>query len=285
MIRKFYLENEYKQRLDLQDMENAGLAIQPSGLGYDADATYIRVGSHFVTDSFFDRQAMPAFRIIFRPDIGYINYHKVIQFILSAKSLTLVYIPPMGTGMEYYRDIDVTSMSKTEIEADNILPMDITLPCKTPYYTQNNKRFEVKAIEGEKRYDYKYPYRYNEYSTLGFTITNDGHEPAAFEFVINGYTEYPLARLLDADGNTLQELKFPLIVQEGEYLLYRSLDVARVVELHKADGTVENLINMLDIYNENWLKSPIGTTRMVLTSDTGVMNTIGATVYAFYKVV
>lgn len=280
---KFYLENEYSSQIDLQDDENYCIATDVSGLGVEFDAEYIGIGDHFVRNYLNPKQTSLSLNLnFFLPDV-YDKLQTVSNFLLTASSLYLVYKPDLTSDIEYRREVDITSYLKNGVK-DGYLCYTLTLAPTSLFYYKKSTRFEITELDGEKRYDFTWDAAYNDYSSRSLVISGSNHVEVAFALEINGYTENPMIEILDGD-DVLYSLTFPITLQEGEKILYSSLDQNLYVMYQDADGNTTNLFNEFDLETNVFFKIPKTGATVRFTSDTDIINTIVFTAYFFFKVV
>ena len=278
-MRKFYIENEINERFSLWG--NRVYMVEPSGLGIKHDANYIRIGNSFLRNKKMQvEQSKVGGKIEFLEPGANEKFNEFYNFCASASSLRLVYDP--GDGKEYFRDIDVSEVIKTE-RTGGTLPISVKFACKSLYYSRNNSNFMFEAVTSEKRYDYQYDFTYSDYGTYETMIENNGHVEAPFDCIINGYCANP-SIYIQKDGSTLYEVTFPVAVEEGEYIRYSSRDGMLEATLVTESKEV-NLMNLLDITKDNFFKIPIGNSKIVFSSAGTSTNIITLTIYKMYEVV
>lgn len=277
-MRKFYIINEINERFSLWG--NRVYMVEPSGLGVKFDASYIRVGCSFLQNSKRTAQSNIGGKIEFIDPGANKRFREFYDFCAAAESLRLIYDP--GDGTEYFRDIDIIEVGKTE-RTGATLPISVSFACKSPYYLATNNRFTFEAIDDEKRYDYRYDFKYGDYGTYRANIDNDGHNAAPFECVINGYCVNPKIQL-NKNGVLLYEAEFPITVGQGEYIRYSSRDGALEATLVSGDKET-NLMNVLDISKANFFKIPVGNSEIVMTSNSESTNVITITIFKMFEVV
>lgn len=277
-MRKFYVENERKERFSLWG--NRVYMVDPSGLGVKHEAAYIRIGNSFLRNKMNISQGEIGGKIEFLDPDANKKFNDFFNFCAAASALYLVY--DSGDGVEYVRDIDISEVGKTE-RTGGTLPISVSFACKSLYYLKNNNRFVFEKTENEKRYDFQYDYAYSDYGTYEAIIHNNGHVEAPFDCVIYGYVANPSIHIIK-DGETIYEVVFPVAVEEGEYIRYSSRDGQLEATLvHGASET--NLMPLLDITKDNFFKIPAGTSTIVFSSSTESTNVITATVYKMFEVV
>lgn len=258
-----------------------GLLIQPNGLGYDMDYSYSRIGYGFKRNYFMDKQSKISGTLIFGGDSPYGMYSKFIAFVNASDGIKLVYSIPSG---EYYRDIDIVTIGKSELTESQVLECTVTFMCKGLFYSSQTDRFIVSRTRGELRWDFTWPARFNDYDSRRAFVSNDGHVPAAIQAEINGYCENPSITIIQS-GIELYKVLIPVILQEGEAVRYSSLDGDLYCYKVDSDGIQTNLADLLDIKNTNFFKIPIGESQIEISSDTGSMNRIVIDIYRFYRTV
>ena len=140
------------------------------------------------------------------------------------------------------------------------------------------------TIEGELRYTVAWPARYNDYSERMIALTNNGDVAAPFTLDIRGYCENPTVTILK-DEKAIASIKFPVILQSDEKILYSSLDDDMYAYLVDKSGNKKNIVQLLDIGRENFFKVPIGDHTISFASETGAAYTTSLVMYKFYRTV
>ena len=277
-MRNFHLINEVNERFSLWG--NRVYMINPSGLGVAHDISFIRIGNSFSRNKKELAQAAIGGKIEFLEPGANKRFKEFYDFCAAAENLRLIYDP--GDGVEYFRDIDIVEVGKTE-KTGATLPISINFACKSLYYLPSNSRFTFESIEDEKRYDYRYDYKYGEYGTYSTMILNNGHVAAPFESMIFGACTNPAIHVYKND-ELLYEVIFPVSVAEGEYIKYSSRDGELQATLVSGVGEI-NLMNMLDISNANFFKLPVGNSKILFTSASETKNMITLTIFKMFEVV
>ena len=282
MIREFALENEYAERVSLTVSPELGaLLLEPAGLGFSMQNKYTRVGHVYkLTDSSIDQSEISG-DLIFST---YEGFRSFANFIARSGSLKLLYRCVEGDGW-YYRDVDVKELEKGEITDEKVLTCPVTFECRTLYYQDDTITYIVAATAMDRRYSIPYPNRYSDFSERTDILSNDGHIPAPVTCVISGYCENPRIQLMDGEKNAVYDITFPVTLQEGESVEYSSMDGAARAEKVGADGTRTNIVNLLDLENDNWIRVPIGAYTLRFSSDTGTANRTSYVMHRFFKAV
>lgn len=277
-MRKFYIENEKNERFSLWG--NRVYMVDPSGLGIKHDISYIRIGNSYLRNKKNVSQSTIGGTIEFMDPGANKRFREFYDFCAAASSLYLVYDP--GDGTEFIRDIDISEVGKTE-RTGGTLPISVNFICKSLYYLKNNNRFIFESIDNEKRYDYQYDFAYGDYGTYETIINNNGHVDAPFDCVIYGYCVNPAIHIKIND-ETLFEVEFPIVVEEGEYIRYSSRD-GNLEATFVSGSTERNINHLLDITKDNFFKIPVGNYKISFTSSSESTNIITVTVYKMYEVV
>lgn len=280
MIRQFYLENDIGVRWNLNNPES-GLLINPSGLGYSMKTSYTEIGHSFIQNFLKEKQQDIQGTIVFGTEKPYTAYGAFISFINMTQTLRLVY--KINSG-EYYRDVDLVDLEKSELKATKILECDVVFRCKGLFYSDHIDRFVITREKGELRLDYRWPARFSDYANRSVIINNNGHVPAAFEVSLHGYCENPVISIVYG-GKEIHRVRFPTILQQNEQILYSSVDGKLYCLRVDASGNEENFADSLDINNSNFFKLPVGDSEIRFSSDTGATNRTVLTVYKFYRTV
>lgn len=282
MVRSFSLINEYGQEYSLNSPDLTGFLTEPKGLGYEYAVNYIDIGDAFIRTKRKAKQSTVSGTMIFGSRSPYELYNKFNAYIRSSQELKLVYQTP-GSSRAYYRDVDLVKLEKTEMEK-GVLQCAVDFYCKSLFYSNVQNNFVVTTVEGELRYTIKWPARYNDYSERTIMLTNNGDVGAPFMLEIQGYCEKPTVTM-EKDGEMVACIKFPVILQPGEKILYSSLDDDMYVYQVDGEGNKTNIIQLLDIAYTNFFKVPPGDYSISFTSDTGAAYTTSLTMYKFYRTV
>lgn len=277
-MRKFWIENEYGLRMSMNDIRT-GFFTSPSGLGFSENISYINIGDSYIRSKATTEQGNITGVIVFRED-PYQKYEDFISFICGGGKLKLVYSTSAG---EYIRDVDVKSVAKSEIE-NGALQCEIGFACRSLFYKNQNTVFEIDHLEGELRFNFRWPARFNDYNNREVTVKNNGHVPAAFTAKIYGYSENPKIELIQ-NNKVVSSVKFPIILQQGELIEYSSLDGDLYCNMTDTEGITQNIVNDLDIENNNFFKIPVGESVLRVSGDTDATNKSIIQVFIFYKTV
>lgn len=142
-IRNFYFENETGKRIDCQKIDGGLFLYNVAGLGYEENIEYERVGNTFVQTNKELVQNTITGDLEFY-NMTYDEYCNFVDFILLSTNLRLIYVPKKSNRIEYYRDIDVCKIEKTEEDEYNVLTSSIDIKCKSLWYEENKVIYTAK---------------------------------------------------------------------------------------------------------------------------------------------
>lgn len=280
---KFYLENEYNDRIDLQNDDLYCIATDTSGWGVNKDSNYITIGDHFVRNYLRTKQNEFSMVLNFVQPRAFDKLQTVSNFIFKATELYLIYVPDLVNGGEYRRDVDVVSFMKTD-GVSGLLRYTLKLKAKSLFYSKHLTKFYMDRTDGEFRFDFTWPIRFNDYANREMLISNNGHVDAGFSFEIYGYSNTPRVSLFQND-KLIKEIILDCEVLDGEKVEYCSLDGNLYVNHVDANGVKTSLYNTFDLSDDIFFKIPIGDVLVKFTAESGTMNQIYFTMFKFYEVV
>lgn len=281
MIRRFSLRNEYGEEYPLYVPER-GYFDSPEGLGFSIDASYTKLGSSWVRNSYKDAQGEITGNINFMGRSPYTEASAFEAFVRSSDNLTLIYVNPVGT---YQRDVDLISYGKTEINENNILSCPVTLTVRSMWYATTDTRFTIGVTGTLLRYSYKWGSRFGVESASGTVILNNpGSVEASLEIIFNGSIVNPVLVLL-VDGVETARCEITGEVPEGGSIRYSSTDGNLYCYSVSPSGATTSLLSGLSIENANFFKLPVGTSVLQITADAQITAPVIITMKSFYKAV
>lgn len=255
MVREFKLLNEKGQSYSLMDIENYCLLTEPSGLGYSYTTAYEHIGNTFITNLRNLEQGQISGAVNFKE---YDNYLKLINFIEKSEKLRFSYKIPFKNGYkEYFKDLNIQSITKTEKQINGILSETIIFDCLSLWYEENKVIYEIKPAENELRWDFRWDSKFEDYDTRYLKYINDGHVEAPIELVIYGIVSNPTIELY-IDGELYQTVEINVNILEFEKLTYGTKENEFYINKVNTDGTIENLFTLdnIDFENDNVVRIP-----------------------------
>ena len=281
MVREFYIENDKGQRFSMMDIENSCFLNSPSGLGYSYNTEYAQIGDNFIQNIRKITQGSISGELIFKK---YDNYKLFIDFIESATDLKFVYKVPFEDGYkEYFKDIDISSVEKTEIEEGNILRVPVNFNCKSLWYEAKDVVITIDPVTNELRWNFQWNPLFVAYDNRNIIFENKGHTEAPFKLELNGEVVDPIISILEDDIITKELNLTGLTISQGEKFIYNTKDTEQ--EIYKTSDNVKT--NLFDFLNPNFInfyKLRKGVSTIKLEAD-GEITSGKITIYVQYKAV
>lgn len=281
-IRNFYFENEKGQRIDCQKVDGNLFFFNVAGLGYEEEIEYSQIGGNFIKN----KQRMV--QNVITGDLEFYNmtydeYETFINFILQSSELKLIYIPKKSIKKEYYRDIDVVKIEKTEEDDYNVLTCPITMNCKSLWYEANEVVYTIDTATNEIRWDFAWDAVFSAYDNRNIIFDNKGHAEAPFKLELNGEVIDPIITILEDDIEVKKLDLTGLTVGEGETFIYNTKDTEQEI-IKKGTNTKINLFDFLNPNFVNFFKLRKGVSKIRLEAE-GEITSGKLTIYVQYKTV
>lgn len=284
MVRKFSLLNEKGQEYSLMDINNYCLLTDPSGLGYSYNSEYEQLGNTFINTIRTIGQGSISGTLNF---LNYDNYRKLIKFMQSSQKLQLEYVVPyVGGEKTFYRDVELNSISKSQIQPNGIISESITLTTLSLWYEKVNTIYTIEDNDNVVRWDFDFDSYWNGYDVRNLEYTNLGDVEAPIEVIVNGEVINPRLELY-IEGELYQTITISDTIEEYEQLIYNSKENEFAIKKRLADGTYESLFSLdyIDFSNDNVLRIPNDRTCTIkLRADETITNAT-LIVYVYYVAV
>ncbi len=284
-IRNFYFENEKGQRIDCQKVDGNLFLFNVAGLGYEQEIEYSQIGNNFVKNKERTVQNVITGDLEFY-NMTYDEYETFINFILQSNELRLIYIPKKSIRKEYYRDIDIVKIDKTEEDDYNVLTCPITINCKSLWYEETTAIYTIEPQNNEIRWDLEWDSRFADYDTRSLQHINRGHVEAPILVEISGHVLNPKLELY-VEGELYQIVKIKADIKEFEKLLYGTKENEFYINKQNTDGTITSLFSLdhIDFSNDNVIRLPVGKScELRITADNEVLNA-QVKILTYYKAV
>jgi hypothetical protein len=284
MHRRFYLENEQKQRFNLQDLKNGALLVSPAGLGLSMSRGYELTGNAArVVSEVFPLRTFTGI-IVFNGMHSYDGYRALVNFIAASGTMRLVYAPRYeSSNSEFLADIEVEGVAKSEIKGGRI-ECDVSITLKGAWYKRESLRVVAEKTGAELRYDRIYDYVYSDVSTDAIDIFNDGHFEAPILLEAEGELVNPRLSLY-VDGELHSQLILTAVIETGETLVFCTKDDGLTLLKKLLDGGEESLMDTISVENDNFFKLPKGLSTLSLGADNEISSKSVITVFTAYKAV
>lgn len=282
MVRQFNLINEKNETFSLMDIENYCLLTEPSGLGYEYETEYERLGNLFIESIRTLTQGQIGGTVNFK---SYENFRNFVNFIESSNKLKISYKIPIGDEfIEYFRDIKMRSLSKTEKLPNGCICESVLIDCLSLWYQDDETIYDIN--EQDIIWDFYWDPYFADYDTRSIVINNDGHVEAPFQIEIPDYLKNPVIEVL-VDGNVLYRLALEIEIQNGQKFQYSSKEGEIYLRVENADGTYTSLFTneYVDLNNENIFQIPKGNEIEIrMSAENNIMDGT-VNVFKRYKVV
>lgn len=250
---EFLLVNEKGQSFSLMDMNKYCLITEPNGLGYSYNIEYQQLGSYFIENVRKIEQGRISAQLVFK---NYDNYSFLVNFIETSENLKLLYKIPYKKGnREFYRDVDIVSLTKTCMNEEEKLKETITINCKSLWYEKTEIIYDISPIGNEIRWDFFWDSIFMSYDNRNISFENKGHTAAPFTLEMEGHLISPSIFLFQ-NNQEIAGLKINTTFEEYEKFLYSSKDNDIYIYKQRTDGSLVNLFNELDINNNNFFRIP-----------------------------
>lgn len=284
MVREFKLVNEKGQEYSLMNINDYCLLTEPSGLGYSYSTEYERLGNTFIANLRKVEQGQINGIANF---IKYDNYKNFIDFIESAEKLRFSYKIPFEQGVkEYFKDVEIQSLSKSEIQTNGLISESIVFDCLSLWYEENTVIYTIQPEAGEIRWDFRWDSRFIDYDTRSLSYINKGHVEAPVLIEMLGHLVNPKIEFY-IDGELYQTVSVNIDIAEYEKLLYNTKENEFYIRKQNTDGTIEDLydLDFIDFYNDNVIRLPLNRScEIKLKADNEVLNA-QVTILVYYKAV
>lgn len=284
MVREFKLVNEKGQEYSLMNINDYCLLTEPNGLGYSYSTEYEQLGNTFITNLRKVEQGQINGTVNF---LKYDNYKNFIDFIESAEKLKFSYKIPFEQGVkEYFKDIEIQSLSKSEIQTNGLISESIVFDCLSLWYEENIVIYTIQPETGEIRWDFRWDSRFIDYDTRSLSYINKGHVEAPVLIEMCGHLVNPIIELY-IEGELYQTVSFNTEIAEFEKLLYCTKENEFYMKKQNTDGTIEDLydLDIISFENDNVIRLPLNKScEIKLTADNEVLNA-QVTILAYYKAV
>lgn len=281
-IRNFYFENEKGQKIDCQKVNGNLFLYSVTGLGFEKEVEYVRVGNTFIKNDEEIKQGVIDGELEFY-EMSYDEYKNFVDFILKSEKLRLIYVPKLRVRTEYYRDIDFIKIEKNEEDQFNILVSPIQIFCTSLWYKQDIITYTIEPLTDEIRWDFKWDNSFTDYDSRSLQFVNDGHVEAPIEIEISGHVVNPQIELY-VEGQLYQTVPLNVEIQTYEKLLYGTKENDFYIMKQHTDGTKESLfsLDVLTFENDNVIRLPVARScELRLTADNDIANA-QVTIYPQY---
>lgn len=284
MVREFKLVNEKGQEFSMMDIQNYCLLTNPSGLGCEYSSEYEQLGNMFINNFRKISQGRISGTANF---VNYDNYKKLIDFIEGSEKIRISYTIPFESGKkEYFKDVEIQNISKTQKKENAIISETIVFNCLSLWYEENITQYSIGEVENEIRWDFRWDSYFNEYNSRSLSYINNGHTEAPIEVEISGHVLNPKIELY-VEGELYQTVTFTTEISQYEKLLYGTKENEFYIMKQNADGSKSSLFNLdvINFANDNVIRLPKNRSCEIKLSATNDVTNAKITVLTYYKAV
>lgn len=282
-VRKFLIENEKGQQIDMNNLREGCFITSPSELGYSNSSDFEQIGNTFVESNRKIDKKDPKGVVYFK---NYDKCNEFINFIEKSSELKFVYIIPFQNEEEiYYRDVSIKEFEKTEKKA-GILSCNIVFNGLSLWYKKKTVIYTIEPQNNEIRWDFEWDSCFVDYDTRSLSHINEGHIEAPILIEISGHVINPKIELY-VEGELYQEVPFNIEIAEYEKLLYGTKENDFYIYKQNTDGTLESLfsLDVIKFENDNVIRIPKNRScELRLTADNEIANA-QITILEYYKAV
>lgn len=284
MVREFKLVNEKGQTYSMMDIHNYCLLTEPSGLGYGYTAEYEQLGNTFITNLRRMEQGQINGQVNF---LNYDNYKKLVDFIEKSESLKFSYRVPLTNGVkEYFKDVQIKDITKTEIQENGVMSENITFDCLSLWYEENKIIYTITPQESELRWDFRWDSKFGDYSARNLSFINQGHVEAPILVSIDGQVLNPRIELY-IEKQLYQTVEINTLIDQYEKLLYSSKENDFYINRQNTDGTLTSLfdLDVINFANDNVIRLPKNKScELLLKADNDITHA-EVSILVYYKAV
>jgi hypothetical protein len=218
---------------------------------------------------------------------GYTGYNTFKDWWYKGYDIRLVYAP---LTTEYYRDVDLDYIEKTELTTGGLLVCPISLLCKSPWYKPTPLQITL-APSSDVSYTV-FPIAFpaifpTSASANSVDLVPAGHLGAALYLEVDGPFESPAITLRrQSDSTILGRCKLDGVsVGETSKLIYSS-KIGAMGIWTSTGGVLADQIEYIDLADNNFFSIPANVPcTLTLSSDTTITNIAAVQLYEYYKAV
>lgn len=275
-VRRFLLENEKGQKFRMDSLEEGCFLTSPNNLGYSYNIDFIQIENHFIENNRKIQQKNPSGVLYFK---SYDKVKEFTDFVEGSEKLKWLYIIPFeNEEKEYYRDVTILKLDKTEKQG-KWLACPVEFASTSLWYEAKEVVYTIDSITNEIRWDFKWDSAFASYDNRNIIFENKGHTEAPFKLELHGEIINPVIKILEDEKDVKVLDLTGLTISNGETFIYNTKDTE--LEISK-NGT--NLFEFLNPNFVNFYKLRKGASKIRLSAQNEI--TSGSlTIYVQYKAV
>lgn len=270
MVRQFIIKNEYGEIFDLMNIEKGCIFSEPQGLGVTYNIGFYKIGTVYIENNKELTQSSISGKLYFK---DYKKYQDLREYIKRSNNIKLVYkIPINGNYDEYYKEIVIQEITKTELSANQLLISDVQIRGlsnwrKEDVIVQLNKLLNNKRIRWNFRWNSKFGAERNKY-----IYKNNSNLGAGFIIEITGEVINPVIEIKDEEDTIINKVRYNGTIASNEKLIYSTLDNELYFKKVNNEGVEENLFQTLELNGLNFNKMRPGINKIKVTANNELKN-------------
>lgn len=246
-MRKFLLQNEYGEQINLQG-GNIFL-YAPEGLGFEENVDYMQSNGFFLPTSDAQGQVEKYGTLVFYGN-GYKEYQDLMDWILAAKKLSLAYMP---IDTWYYQNVSIKSVEKSELKLNGkVLEVPVVFSPLSPIYAPYDLNLTIEGQEAHsnKKYNYLYPYVYSNSGIAGvLNFTFSAQIDSDWQVELDGAISAPAITVTRNDTNeVIGKVDLTAVsAQVGETIIFNTVAGRAGAKLIDGNGDETDLTPYLGL--------------------------------------
>ncbi len=260
-MRKFYLTNQAGDQWPLNGERKVWLS-DPTGLGMNFDTEYANFEEGFFSlTKKKENQAQVIADLVFVKTV-YETYRELVDWIMKAEKLYLIY-QPVGNS-QYWREVEMDYLTKTEISDGKWLKAPISISGKTPWYLPTSLKI---SMERQLSTAMRYPFTYNEDLRYGISHVGDyaadilpnGHVPAGLRMKYTGAIVEPIISLIGLSGKIYGSIDIDETFTSADMLEISTVPNNSFIKKIAQNGVETDLVlsGAVDLTNDPYPRAPI----------------------------
>ena len=233
----------------------------PEGLGFSKIVEQINSNNEYSVSSESIEQVVITGIMVF----SYYEYYRRFKYFIRNAPLRLKY--QCTEENEYFIDVVVNVLSKTELNFARKLECEIEFLCMSLWYKDTTINIVEEDERGTKKFNYSYPYKYSNSSTSRIVLKNDGDIATPLTIEVLGKATNPSYFLKQNDilvgnGKVWDE------IETGNKLVVNSSFLQpEISEYTNSNTYLRNLYTVADLNTTRFIRVPIGESVFTFLSD------------------
>lgn len=288
--RKLYLQDSAGRRYDLNGKQNIW-ASELTGFGFTLSPVFADLKRGFFISSADDSepQSTAACTLSFTGSEVYDDYRLFVNWMSRSGNLQLVY-KPSESGSEYFRDIQVSYISKGEKNELGWLVVPASFVCLSPWYMPDPTELRLGTSDDSAM---RFPFVFDENLRFGSSAASDfsgtiraaGQVPGAILIKFKGAITNPRIRLVGQQTGTT----YGICSVEAEFNSTDIFELSTIPtdsHVYKIlpSGVVIDLLDVLDISTTPYFQVPVNESCTIsLESDASFTGEADLLVYYYFR--